>query len=305
MYFCVCKIIFSKNICNISGGSVKNPRFCLYICTEIYILYMFLDNKNTLFGDDSANIGNATSGVEQLSIFKNPNFGSLRVIIENGEPLFCLPDLCKVLDVNTSNISRKLDDWVLKLRPIEDAMGRLRDTNFVTEEGLYGVIFSSNKEEAKSFKRWIAGDVIPSIRKTGMYSLNGQSQTPSYMIEDPILRAKRWIEEKEYEMELERKNKIMAPKAEYFDDLVERSLLTNFRDTAKELHVKQNFFINYLIDNGYIYRDQRGKLKPIAEHVDSGLFEIKEYSNDKHSGVQTLITPKGRKMFNMLIKRVR
>lgn len=98
-------------------------------------------------------------------------------------------------------------------------------------------------------------------------------------------------------------NEIMRPKAEYFDELVDRNLLTNIRDTAKELKVKQSEFVKFLIDKKYLYRDKSGKLLPYAKHVDSGLFELKEFVNEKtgfHS-TQTLITPKGKETFRLLI----
>ena len=76
-------------------------------------------------------------------------------------------------------------------------------------------------------------------------------------------------------------NEIMRPKAEYFDELVDRNLLTNIRDTAKELKVKQKDFVNFLLDKKYLYRDKSGKLLPYAKHADSGLFELKEFINDK------------------------
>ena len=93
---------------------------------------------------------------------------------------------------------------------------------------------------------------------------------------------------------------IAEPKAQYFDKLVERNLLTNFTTTAKEFGVKRNDFIAYLLDNGYIYRDQRGNLLPYAVHVPH-LFEVKEYCKDHHSGTQTLITPKGRETLRLLL----
>lgn len=93
---------------------------------------------------------------------------------------------------------------------------------------------------------------------------------------------------------------IAEPKADYFDNLVERNLLTNFRDTAKELHIKQNDFINWLLDKKFIYRDTKNTLKPYAEHTPS-LFELKEFSKGKKAGVQTLITPKGRETFRLLM----
>ena len=93
---------------------------------------------------------------------------------------------------------------------------------------------------------------------------------------------------------------IAQPKVEYFDHLVERNLLTNFTTTAKEFGIKRKAFIAYLLDNGYIYRDQNGNLLPYAVHTPH-LFEIKEYSKDQHSGVQTLITPKGRETLRILM----
>jgi phage antirepressor YoqD-like protein len=101
---------------------------------------------------------------------------------------------------------------------------------------------------------------------------------------------------------LEEENMVMAPKAEYFDELVDRNLLTNFRDTAKELHVKQNEFMNFLETHNYIYRDIKNDPKPYATHVKRGLFEIKEFvGNNGYSGTQTLITAKGRETFRLLL----
>lgn len=96
-------------------------------------------------------------------------------------------------------------------------------------------------------------------------------------------------------------NQIMRPKAEYFDELVDRNLLTNFRETAKELGVKQQQFISFLIEKKYLYRDKRGKLMPYA-NKNNGLFEVKETYNEKTqwSGTQTLVTPKGRETFKLL-----
>ncbi|HHX66810.1 MAG: phage antirepressor KilAC domain-containing protein [Miniphocaeibacter sp.] len=96
----------------------------------------------------------------------------------------------------------------------------------------------------------------------------------------------------------------LKPKAEYFDELVDRNLLTNFRDTAKELGIKEKVFINELMARGYIYRDKKRKLKPYAEK-NKGLFELKEYVNERngHTGTQTLITPKGRETFRLLLQK--
>lgn len=95
-------------------------------------------------------------------------------------------------------------------------------------------------------------------------------------------------------------NQVMAPKAEYFDELVARNLLTGFRETAKQLGVPEKKFVQFLLDHKYIYRDKKGKLMPYAEK-NNGLFEVKECFNEKTcwSGTQTLITPKGRETFRL------
>lgn len=126
----------------------------------------------------------------------------------------------------------------------------------------------------------------------------------SYQIEDPIKRAERWIEEQKEKKALEAKNLEMQPKAHYFDELVERSLLTGFRDTAKELGLKQGEFIKILIDKGYIYRTPKGELRPIAKYTND-LFELKDFKSisSDHAGVRTWITVKGKKVFQLLFSR--
>ena len=138
-------------------------------------------------------------------------------------------------------------------------------------------------------------------------------QKDSYMIEDPIERAKAWIREQEERKCLEVKNshltvmnEEMRPKAEFFDELVDRNMLTSIRDTAKELKIKERVFVTWLIEHKYLFRDKKGKLTPKAGKAD-GLFEVKEAKNDKTkwAGTQTLITPKGRETFRLLMEGLR
>lgn len=98
---------------------------------------------------------------------------------------------------------------------------------------------------------------------------------------------------------------IAQPKAEYFDALVDRNLLTSFRDTAKLLHINEKSFVKFLLSHEYVYRDKNGKLCPYSKKND-GLFEIKECYNEKTDwrGTQTLITPKGRETFRLLCQGV-
>lgn len=97
--------------------------------------------------------------------------------------------------------------------------------------------------------------------------------------------------------------KSAAPKVQYFDTLVDRNLLTNFRDTAKELHVAPKAFINFLLEKGYIYRDNKSRLRPYQAHAEKGLFEVKEFASEfnNKAGIQTLVTPKGRETFRLLV----
>lgn len=247
--------------------------------------------------------------MNELKLFENPEFGNVRTIeTDDGKVMFCGKDIASAL-----GYSRERDaisahcKGAVKYRILTN--GGEQSMTFIPEGDVYRLIAHSKLPNAERFEKWVFDEVLPTIRKTGSYSI----QLDSYMIDDPIERAKRWIEEQQEKKLLERKvsaltvdNEVMRPKAEYFDDLVDRNLLTNFRDTAKELKVGQKEFINFLISSGYIYRDQRNNLKPYAKHVENGLFEIKESSNQatKWAGTQTLITPKGRETFRLLIQGI-
>ena len=159
----------------------------------------------------------------------------------------------------------------------------------INESGLYSLVLSSKLPTARKFRRWVTSEVLPSIRRSGGYIAGQKELSP----EELMARIS----------ELTVQNTIMAPKADYFDELVDRNLLTSFRDTAKQLGVSQNAFIGFLKERKYIYRDQKGKLMPYAEK-NNGLFEVKECFNSKTewSGVQTMVTPKGRETFRLLLE---
>lgn len=111
-------------------------------------------------------------------------------------------------------------------------------------------------------------------------------------------------------LKLTTENQIMKPKANYFDELVDRNTLTNFRDKAKMLHIGQKYFINWLLERKFVYRNIKGKLQPYSQFIanDSngkGYFEVKEQKakDDSWSGIQTLITPRGREAFRLLLSQ--
>lgn len=126
-----------------------------------------------------------------------------------------------------------------------------------------------------------------------------KGRRPSYQEEDPIARAEAWIAEQKEKQALILENKRMQHKAEYFDNLVDRNLLTSFRDAAKQIGLKQNQFIALLLNDKYIYRDKKGGLKPYAQYAGT-LFKLKDWGDEHKSGLQTMVTPQGKETFRLL-----
>ncbi len=161
----------------------------------------------------------------------------------------------------------------------------------------------AKNETAEAFQAKIADEVIPSIRKHGVYMVD---EVMNRMIADPDFGIKLLLElkeERERRKQLEEEKRQAQPKVDYFDELVNRNLLTNFRDTAKELGVKERIFIRFLEDYNYIYRDTKKRIKPVAARVQEGIFQIKDIKSEHSSwaGNQTLITPKGKSTFQLLL----
>lgn len=174
--------------------------------------------------------------------------------------------------------------------------------SYIPENIFYRLAMKAKNPVAEKFQALVADEIIPSIRKHGGY-IAGQNQlTPEELMAKALQVANKTLAEREARISaLTVQNAIMAPKAEYFDELVDRNTLTSFRDTAKELGIKPRAFVEWLLEKKFIFRDQKGKLMP-REGKGDGLFEVKEAKNDKTqwSGVQTLVTPKGRETFRLL-----
>lgn len=236
--------------------------------------------------------------MNELQIFSNPAFGEIRVTDQNGEPWFVAADVCRALDIgNPTQAIARLDSDESTLISNEG-----REMNIISEPGLYALVLGSRKPGAKAFKRWVTHEVIPSIRRTGGYIAGAESMTPEELMAKALTVAQKTLADREARLSvLTVENQIMQPKAEYFDELVDRNLLTNFRETAKQLGVPPKKFVQFLLDKKYVYRDKRGKLMPY-EDKNKGLFEIKEQFNEKTqwAGTQTLVTPKGRETFRLL-----
>lgn len=123
-----------------------------------------------------------------VEIFKKEEFGTIRVILnENREPLFCLADICDILELQRSAVSSRLDSDVISSHPIIDSMNREQRVNFVSEPGLYDVILGCRKPKAKPFKDWVIKEVLPTIRKTGHYSVKPMTTAQMFALQAQAL----------------------------------------------------------------------------------------------------------------------
>ncbi len=247
-----------------------------------------------------------------MNELQNFNFSgqNVRIITINDEPWFVGKDVADILGYSNSRkaLSDHVDDEDKGVTK-SDTLGGSQNITIINESGLYSLILKSKKPEAKQFKRWVTSEVLPTIRKHGAYMTDSKLEEALLNPDTLINLATQLKQEREEKAQLRAlnstlavENQIMQPKAQYFDDLVERNLLTNFRDTAKMLKIKQNQFINWLLENKYIYRDKKSKLMPYAQYNET-LFEIKESkgATSAWKGSQTLITPTGRETFNLLL----
>ena len=242
--------------------------------------------------------------MNELKTFNNHDFGEVRTLEENGTVLFSGTDVAKALGYSNPRdaLARHCRCVVKRDVPHPQTENKEIEMTFIPEGDVYRLIARSKLPGAEQFERWVFDEVLPSIRKNGGYIAGQEAMTAEELMAKALLVAKKTIEEKEAELSRRQvENTIMAPKADYFDELVERNTLTNFRETAKQLGVKQKSFISFLMERKFIYRDKRGKLLPYADKND-GLFEVKECFNNatQWAGTQTLVTPKGRETFRLL-----
>jgi prophage antirepressor-like protein len=236
--------------------------------------------------------------MSKLITFENMKFGKLTVIEKDGEFFFIGKEVAEKLGyINPhKSIRDHIDSEDKRTERFVHPLGGVQATIIINESGLYSLILSSKLQQAKEFKRWVIKDVLPSIRKNGGYIKNQENLSKEEILANAVLLANNLIAEKEKVIE------DLEPKAKYFDELVDNNLLTNFRNTAKELHIPQKVFIQFLIDKGLIYRDKKNRLLPYAKN-NKGYFEIKEWCRDDNDavGIQTFVTPKGRHFLLLLI----
>lgn len=236
-----------------------------------------------------------------LKIFENSEFGSVRTIVDEDKVLFCGSDVARTLGY--SNPNKAINDHCRAITKRSTPIsGKIQDINFIPEGDVYRLIVSSKLPSAEQFEHWVFDEVLPTIRKTGGYVANEDLFIDVYLKnadeQTKLLFRSTLATIRKMNKQLE----LAQPKVEYFDALVDRNLLTSFRDTAKELGIKEKEFISFLIENKFIYRDQKKRLRPYTAKND-GYFQLKEYVAEKNgfAGCQTLITPKGRETFRLLV----
>ena len=232
----------------------------------------------------------------------------IKVNYNTDQPTVSARELHEFLEVKTA-----YKDWFPRMREYGFAKGR--DFNPLKNEQ---VRFEGNREVKRTVDD--AEITIDMAKELCMLQRNERGkQARQYFLqlerdwnspEKVMARALQIAEKKINTLSAELskatvQNTIMQPKSDYFDELVERNTLTNFRETVNQLGVGQKVLVNFLLEKKYIYRDKKGKIMPYADKND-GLFTIKECFNEKTqwSGTQTLITPKGRETFRLLCQGI-
>lgn len=234
---------------------------------------------------------------EIMKVFSNAMFGDVRILLQGDKPWFVAKDVCDCLEIkNTTDALKRLDDD----ERARFNLGRQGETNIVNEYGLYSLVLSSRKPEAKIFKRWITHDVLPALRKTGSYSMNIPQTLPE------ALRA--------YADEVEQHNKTKAlveaqrPKVIFADAVSTSDTDILIGDLAKLLNqnghnIGQNRLFERLRKEGYlISRKGNSYNSPTQKAMELGLFRIKETAITHADGRTTInktpkVTGKGQLYF--------
>ncbi len=227
--------------------------------------------------------------------FEHEDFGKLRVISQDGEPWFVAKDVCEALGVDTSHVRRGLDDDEVATLP--NWQGKGAAPLIVSEAGLYALILKSRKPEAKSFKRWVTHEVLPSIRETGGYVFSDGTEDEDVLVARGLLAAQRMIE---------RRDKIIAelrPKALLAEAVVEPSpICYTVSECARYLAnidrtIKRQDVFDELRSRGLMCK---GSTAPTRKGIDTGrmVAVASEYrepgTNEKRAGRQRgHVTAKG------------
>jgi phage antirepressor protein len=236
--------------------------------------------------------------MQAIQIFNNPSFGNVRVAGTEVNPLFCLADVCKALDLQPSAVMRRLDDGVISNNPITDNLGRQQIANFVNEDGLYDVILDSRKPEAKQFRKWITSEVLPTIRKHGAYMTDNIIEKtlsdPDYLIQ----LATTLKQERQQRIEAERKVAAAQPAVTFTQAVSGSASSCLIGELAKLINqngypIGERRLFKWLRENGYLGTKGERYNIPNQRYIEQGLFELKKGTRSGNNGVMhTTITSK-------------
>lgn len=245
----------------------------------------------------------------ELQIFTSEQFGQIRTMVLDGVPWFAAIDVCNALEIgnNRQAVTRLEDDEKMTV-PFRDThsgqRGGAQMLTFVNESGLYVLVLGSRKTGAKNFKRWIVHEVIPSLRKHGIYMTGSTLEQVSKNPELIVALARQLVAEQQEKAELSKKLEVAKPKVEYFDKFINADDCTNIRNTAKELGIPERDLIHFLLEKHYLYRDQAKQLMPYAQYTKCGYFILKDYYCASGAQYQyTLFTAKGKNHFRQLLEK--
>jgi prophage antirepressor-like protein len=201
--------------------------------------------------------------LSNIQIFKNEQFGEVRTTFRDNQPWFCLADLCKVLDIkNVSDCKERLKKDGVVSNEVIDVIGRNQQATFINESNLYKVIFQSRKPEAEKFTDWVTSEVLPSIRKHGMYAKNELLDNPVLLLE--IITKLR--EEQKAKKELERRNNI----------LMHVNKTYTATEIAKELGFSSAAALNKKLNEMKIQFKQNETYVLYSKYSDKGYVDIKQ-----------------------------
>ena len=235
--------------------------------------------------------------MNELMVFNNAEFGNVRTMEINGEPWFVGKDVAEILGY--TNPSKALLDHVDEEDKLNNesllSLGQ-RGGWLINESGLYSLILSSKLPTARKFKHWVTSEILPTIRKTGTYSIT-QHKPDSYMIENPADRARRWAEEYEEKLALECKIAEQQPKVEYHDAVLNKSGLLTTTAIAKDLGFKSAKQLNDLLKRDRVIYKKSDTYYLYADYeylITEGYCDYKSYKSE-NSSLSLQWTEKGRK----------
>lgn len=273
--------------------------------------------------------------MNELQIFNNEEFGSVRTTIINGEPYFVGKDVAEILgysntrDALAAHVDEE-DKTIIQKSEIATLEIPNRGLTVINESGMYSLVLSSKLPAAKKFKRWITSEVIPSIRKNGGYIAGQESMSDEELMAKAILVAQRKIEDQKRiiksQLEIisekdeiitthERKIEEDKPKTLFADTVHASEDSIPIGDLAKFICQKgykigRNQLFKWMRDNGYLIKSGASKNIPTQRYVEQGLFEIEESTVTKSDGTivlkrTTKVTGKGQIYFvNIFLKDV-